>query len=87
MVGAADVVVHTNLAIADVTSADDGLLPEGVHLRVDDVWQAGGVWRTQRLPIAADVLATDPREPLGLGYRGVTATPPVVGQQPSSAGG
>jgi hypothetical protein len=72
---AAEVVVAVNLAVADeATTAADGLLPGGVHLRVDDVWQAGGIWRTQREPIPAPVLATDPRTPLGLGHQPVTAT-------------
>jgi hypothetical protein len=67
---AADVVVTINLAIADqAATAADGLLPGGVHLRVDDVWQAGGIWRTQREPILAAILATDPRTPLGLGHQ------------------
>lgn len=25
----------------------DGLLPSGVHLRIDDAWQWGGIWRAQ----------------------------------------
>jgi hypothetical protein len=70
LTAAAEAVVHANLALADVaTSAVDGVLPSGVHLRVDDLWQAGGVWRAQRAPVPADVLEVDPLRPLGLGYR------------------
>ncbi|WP_434743963.1 hypothetical protein [Micromonospora sp. SH-82] len=69
LTGAADIVVHTNLVAADLAdTAVDGLLPERVHLRADDPWQAGGVWRTQREPVSALVVATDPRIPLGLGH-------------------
>lgn len=70
LAGAADVVVHTNLVVADLAAAaTDGLLPDGVHLRVDDVWQAGGLWRSAREPVPSAVLATDPRTPLGLGHQ------------------
>jgi hypothetical protein len=70
LTGAADLVLHTNLAAADrAADAPDALLPGGVHLRIDDIWQAGGLWRTQREPIPADILATDPRIALGLGHQ------------------
>lgn len=73
----ADLIVHTNLLAADLAaSATDGLLPGGTHLRIDDAWQAGGVWRTQHQPIPANLLATDPRTPLGLGHQPVTAAVP-----------
>ncbi|RGC65516.1 hypothetical protein C5N14_28340 [Micromonospora sp. MW-13] len=69
LTSAAEIVVHTNLVAADLAgTAVDGLLPERVHLRVDDAWQAGGVWRTQREPVSALVVAADPRIPLGLGH-------------------
>jgi hypothetical protein len=72
---AAGAVVHTNLVVADLTAAAvDGLLAGGTHLRVDDVWQAGGVWRAQRQPVPADILATDPLQPLGLGHQTAAET-------------
>ena len=62
-------IVHANMALADhASSARAGLLPGDVHLRVDDLWQGGGVWRAQRAPIPAEILSTDPSYPLGLGY-------------------
>ncbi|MEU7998084.1 hypothetical protein AB0B83_22470 [Micromonospora sp. NPDC049060] len=90
LAGAADVVVHTNLVAADLAAAaTDGLLPGGVHLRVDDVWQAGGLWRSAREPVPSAVLATDPRTPLGLGHQpGVPDGPEPAqpGSGPSSGG-
>lgn len=69
LTAAAAAVVHANLAIADVaTSAIDGLLVDGVHLRIDDRWQAAGVWLAQPEPVPAHVREVDPLRPLGLGY-------------------
>ncbi|MEU4161696.1 hypothetical protein [Actinoplanes sp. NPDC026670] len=80
---AADVVLHTNLAAAATAAgAPDGLLPGGIHLRVDDTWQAAGIWRAQREPIPAVVLATDPRIPLGLGHQPDTPTEPPLTDEP-----
>jgi hypothetical protein len=70
LTAAAEAVVHANLALVDAaTTAVNGLLPAGVHLRIDDRWQAGGVWRAQRAPVPTYVLEVDPLHPLGLGYR------------------
>lgn len=75
LAGGADVLVHANLAALDVAAAaDHGLLPGGVHVRLDDRWQAGGVWLARRPPLPADVLATPVGTPLGLGYRDTLAT-------------
>jgi hypothetical protein len=90
LASAADVVVHTNLAAADLAAAaTDGLLPGGVHLRVDDVWQAGGLWRSAREPVPSTVLATDPRTPLGLGHQpgvpdGTESAQPGSGPSPGA---
>ncbi|MEV0901461.1 hypothetical protein [Actinoplanes sp. NPDC049802] len=66
LTGAATVIIHLNLAVADLAT---GAAPTGgTHLRIDDAWQAGGVWRSQRLPVPAEVLATNPLVPLGLGH-------------------
>jgi hypothetical protein len=73
-------IVHANLALADhASSARAGLLPGDVHLRVDDLWQGGGVWRSQRAPIPAEIISTDPSYPLGLGHL------EYLGQAPSLA--
>lgn len=70
--GAAEALVHANLAVADLAcSAVDGMLSNGVHIRVDDLWQAGGVWPTQATPVSADLRAVDPLRPLGLGHHGI----------------
>jgi hypothetical protein len=84
--GAAEAVVHANLAVADlVVLSGDGQLPNGAHVRVDDMWQAGSVWRTQAAPVHANVLAVDPLRPLGLGRHGALPEPasdgaPVAGE-------
>ncbi|MFC0436443.1 hypothetical protein [Kutzneria buriramensis] len=83
--GAAEALVHANLAVADlVTSAVDGLLPNGVHVRVDDVWQSGGVWRTQAAPVSVDLRAVDPLQPLGLGRHGTLPEPTPGAGKPDS---
>ncbi|MFI7487841.1 hypothetical protein ACIBXA_05590 [Micromonospora echinaurantiaca] len=95
LTAAAEAVVHANLAVADhATAAVDGLQPNGVHLRVDDLWQVGGVWLAQPSPVPADLRDVDPLRPLGLGYHqsqppsqstddGTGATDPAEIQQPT----
>lgn len=61
-------VCHANIVIADYASreSDDGVLPGGSHLRLDDGWQGGGIWRASNPPGPYNVI--DPRVPLGLGW-------------------
>lgn len=40
---------------------------DGVHVRVDDLWQGGGLWRAERLEATTPV-AADPAIALGLGW-------------------
>ena len=42
------------------------MLPYGAHLRLDDPWQGGGVWRASNPP--GPYAALDPRVPYGLGW-------------------
>ncbi|WP_415940073.1 hypothetical protein [Streptomyces sp. 039-1] len=58
--------IDANLALADATTSPS--LPGGIDLRVDDVWQHGGIWRTQRLPVAEFLRALDPLDPAGIGF-------------------
>ncbi|WP_147268633.1 hypothetical protein [Sphaerisporangium album] len=64
-------VCHANTVISDDVrgSADEkNVLPSGVHVRLDDAWQGGGVWRASYPPGPyADV---EPLTPLGLGWFG-----------------
>jgi len=65
-------VCHVNAYVAESLRIEqsDGRLPDGVHLRLDDDWQAGGIWRAE--------IVEDPKRyslgtvpaliPLGLGY-------------------
>jgi hypothetical protein len=73
-VGYATVVAHANTVIGDYARGEadpeTGLLPRGVHLRVDDTWQCGSIWRARRpgvVPAGADVT-----DPLGLGWAQAT---------------
>jgi hypothetical protein len=73
----AETVCHVNTAIADVArgEADErGVLPSGGHLRVDDVWQGGGVWRVSHPP--GPHAGLDPLLPLGLGW--LESLPPTA---------
>ena len=42
-------VCHTNTYVADTLTSEQrsGVLSDGVHLRLDDDWQGGGVWRAE----------------------------------------
>jgi hypothetical protein len=66
--GYANVVLHANLIIADYLrgDAEDGLLFDQVHLRLDDSWQGGGIWRAEA-PGSAHALL-DPTVPRGFGW-------------------
>jgi hypothetical protein len=72
--GYARAICCANCFMADKLEIDqaDGTLPSGVHLRLDDDWQQGGVWRAE---IAEDpsryaLKHIPPLMPLGLGYSG-----------------
>ncbi|MGW5049795.1 hypothetical protein [Actinokineospora sp. NPDC004072] len=74
--GYANAVLHANLIFADYLrgDAEDGLLFGQVHLRLDDPWQGGGIWRAEA-PGSAHALL-DPTVPRGFGW-GETLAPPV----------
>jgi hypothetical protein len=62
-------VCHANTVIGDYArreADDDGVLPSGAHLRLDDGWQGGGVWRASNPP--GPNARIDPLVPLGLGW-------------------
>ncbi|MET9535202.1 hypothetical protein ABZY02_32370 [Streptomyces sp. NPDC006649] len=67
-------VCHANTLLMDhvLGEADEGtgLLPNGVRLVVDDLWQGGGVWRAQYSAGEEPLLVTTERcdEPLGRGW-------------------
>jgi hypothetical protein len=44
-------VCHANSCAADRLTRDqaEGVFASGVHLRLDDDWQAGGIWRAERV--------------------------------------
>jgi hypothetical protein len=49
------------------TEAPDGLLGDGLNLRLDDDWQGGGVWRCERLDSPTSIALLPPDLPLHLG--------------------
>ena len=66
-------VCHANTYVADALASEQksGILPEGVHLRLDDDWQGGGIWRAERCtrsPSFDSRKSVPPLIPLGLGY-------------------
>jgi len=83
--GYANAVVHANTVVGDwarrEADPDNGLLPDGVHLRVDDTWQGGGIWRAERPGSApGDVDVTDP---LRLGWAEAAGLlPPATEPEP-----
>ena len=71
-------VCHANAVIGDYArreADDDGVLPSGAHLRLDDGWQGGGVWRASDPP--GPYARIDPLIALGLGW--------IESQQPPAA--
>jgi hypothetical protein len=83
--GYANVVLHANLIFADYLrgDAEDGLLFDQVHLRLDDAWQGGGIWRAEA-PGSAHALL-DPTVPRGFGWAETLAppVPPAAAEPPT----
>lgn len=64
----ADHVMAASLYVLDTLSVEaPGGDWDGVHLRLDDAWQGGGLWRAENLDEVAP-LALDPAIALGLGW-------------------
>jgi hypothetical protein len=83
-VGYATAVCHANSVVADYARRDvdgDGLLPDDVHLRLDDPWQGGGVWRAERP--GSPWVNVDVTQPLGLGW--LSTVPGALEPPPSPA--
>jgi hypothetical protein len=77
-------VCHANVALSGVArhEADEqGVLPLGGHLRLDDAWQGGGIWRVSHP--AGPYAGHDPLSPLGLGW--LESLPPVAEGHPLTA--
>lgn len=82
--GYANAVLHANLVFSDYVrgESEDGLLFDRVHLRLDDAWQGGGIWRAEA-PGSSHALL-DPAQALGLGWR-ETLTPALPTPAPPPA--
>jgi len=83
--GYAAAVCHANTVIGDYArrEADDcGVLPSGAHLRLDDAWQGGGVWRASHP--AGQHAGIDPLVPLGLGWLESCQPPAAEPTQPGT---
>lgn len=65
-------VCHANTYVGEILASEQegGILPEGVHLRLDDDWQGGGVWRAESVkdPAFYSLKSVPPLIPLGIGY-------------------
>jgi hypothetical protein len=68
----ATAVCHANTYVSDSLRFEQrsGVLADGIHLRLDDDWQAGGIWRAEvvRDPRYYSLATVPPLIPLGLGY-------------------
>lgn len=68
----ATAVCHTNVFVADTLNRTQraGVLGDGVHVRLDDGWQTGGIWRSERVddPERYSLASVPATMPLGLGY-------------------
>ncbi|TVT60105.1 hypothetical protein FNH05_05030 [Amycolatopsis rhizosphaerae] len=84
-VGYATAVCHANAVLSDYArrEADEttGLLTDDVHLRLDDPWQGGGIWRAEHP--GSTYAHVDVTDPLGLGW---LATLPTALPKELSAG-
>ncbi len=90
----ATAVCHASAFVADVLANEqaNGVLPDGVHLRLDDDWQAGGIWRAEQVddPRRYGLAAVPPLIPLALGHAEATGMPAsddlfAVDEQPIAA--
>ncbi|MGI8333689.1 hypothetical protein ACRYCC_27385 [Actinomadura scrupuli] len=81
-VGYALAVCHANAVISDYARREvdetTGLLPGDVHLRLDDPWQGGGVWRSEHPD--STYVHVEVTEPLGLGW--LSTLPTVLPDEP-----
>jgi hypothetical protein len=72
--GYARAICCANCFVADKLEIDqaEGTLPSGVHLRLDDDWQQGGIWRAEIVedPPRYALGHIPPLIPLALGYSG-----------------
>jgi hypothetical protein len=70
-------VCYANAYVRDRLAEDapKGILANGCHLRLDDAWQAGGIWRAEAVrDPGASLVRLPPTFALGLGY---ASTQPV----------
>ncbi|TQE39134.1 hypothetical protein Sipo8835_03110 [Streptomyces ipomoeae] len=88
--GARDLTEGTNAlvsqAVVNLAIADRATQPRAqVDLRIDDLWQQGGIWRAQQPPVPWYVDGADPLEPLGVGHREHTGSLPATPPDPEVA--
>jgi hypothetical protein len=79
--GYVNAVCHANTYVVDTLRRDQraGVLDSGVHVRLDDDWQGGGVWRAERVdsPERFTLKNVPATIPLGLGH---AASKPAVSE-------
>lgn len=65
------------------SEAPNGRLSPGHHLRLDDGWQYGGIWRSEPITTCApSLLLVPPEIPLGLGYAAAQPASAPVREDP-----
>lgn len=73
-------VCHANVYIRNRLSDDapTGILSNGNHLRLDDAWQSGGIWRAEDCcGRSSSLLRVPPTIPMGLGYSSTQTSEPL----------
>ncbi|MEW6581186.1 MAG: hypothetical protein AB1416_00285 [Actinomycetota bacterium] len=80
----AEAVCHASLHVADrlAEHAPDGLDDRGVHLRLDDAWQGGGIWRAEQVAARTPLCDLPPLLALGLGHQESQGVVPLLGPAP-----
>lgn len=85
----ATAVVHANVYVSEQLAVEQrpGVLADGVHMRLDDDWQAGGIWRAEKVvdPERYSLKTVPPILPLGLGYAGTVQVAPGDDEPPEAA--
>jgi len=65
-------VCHANAYVGETLAREQesGILPDGIHVRLDDDWQGGGVWRAERVedPAHYSLKSVPALVPVRLGY-------------------
>ncbi len=78
----ATAVCHASFYVVEtlVREQSNGVLKNGIHVRLDDDWQAGGIWRAERVEEVDhySLAAVPPTLPLALGFAEGRSAPDIA---------